>query len=334
MTTNNDAQHSQFLYCKGGRLAAGSGLEETGELADDTEYHRDDDEAQRAPAFADQGVHRQGVEQRQEGGHQLVEHIRLQFDDCITGSDLQRGAKTHIGGDQRADHRHTDDGCGMAHLAGIGLDDRNGRHPHAVGVVRQTKTQAEVDHVEQQEEDHGTHDGALQRQICPYAAADGEQGEPEHGIADPAEWCTDGNLGALDAVDVLLGALHRQHDPHHEGDQEGVGVEEAHVPFHGPGEIPLIGVDLLQCRQQSIEPAGGLHPLIVEGGLQQQGAPGKAVDILLGQLGAKLLIFIGVVGLWPGIVRFGAGDDPRSCVVRCHLRFPPEQDELAGWWCA
>ena len=97
--------------------------------------------------------------------------------------------------------------------------------------MRQPEAQAEVHQVEQQEEDHSPHDGTLQGQVGADAAADGQQGEPEHGIADPAERGTDRDLGALDAVDVLLGALHRQHYPHHEGDQEGVGVEKPMCPF-------------------------------------------------------------------------------------------------------
>ena len=75
----------------------------------------------------------------------------------------------------------------------------------------------------------------------------------------------DGNFGALNTVNVLFGALHRQNDADDKGHQERVGVEESHVAFHGSRQIALVGMNFFQRRQQTVKPAGGLHTFIVKG---------------------------------------------------------------------
>ena len=210
----------------------------------------------------------------------------------------------------------------MADLFGVGFNQRNGRDAHPVSVVRQAKAQAEVYHVKQHDKDHRAQNRTLQRQAGTNTAADGQQGQPEHGVANTAKRRADGNFGALDAVHILLGALHRQNDADNKGHQERVGVKEAHMAFHRPRQVPLVGVDLFQRGQQPVQPAGGLHTFVVKRGLQQHGTPGHAVDILFRQLGTDVLVFVDVF-IHAGQQRLFAFRHARQGgVVRCHLRIP------------
>ena len=49
----------------------------------------------------------------------------------------------------------------MTNLFGVGLDQRDRGDTHPVGIVRQTKTQAEMHHVKQHDKDHGAKNGSL-----------------------------------------------------------------------------------------------------------------------------------------------------------------------------
>ena len=106
-----------------------------------------------------------------------------------------------------------------------------------------------MDDVKQYNKDHCAEDRALQRQAGSYPAANRQQRQPEHRIADPAERCANGDFGTLNAVDILLGALHRQNDADNKRHQKGMSIEESHMAFHGAGQIAFIGVDFFQCGQ-------------------------------------------------------------------------------------
>ena len=58
-----------------------------------------------------------------------------------------------------------------------------------------------------------------------------------------------------------------------------MGVEEFEVHPHGLAQVVRVFVDFAQCGQDGVEPAVGLHPFVVEGGLQEERAPRHAAQV-------------------------------------------------------
>ena len=272
------------------------------ECADQTDDQQQSDAGNGLPVLLlHQEEQAEGQSQRDQLGQDAIQNA-LDNDGAVAVLDDGSNGGAAVVGSQSTDDEDAQHGSRTGELLRVGSQDVDSLGAQIVRPVHQEEAAYELHDVKDKQEQDGASQRTVDGHVRGDTCGDGNQSEPEDSIADAAQRAHSGDTHGTDGVDVSLLLLQREDDAHDEGDQERVSVEELQVVLHGELQVVLVVcVDLLQTGQDAVQPAGGLHTLVVEGCLQVQGTKHHLVQPTLIQRMRRSQIVV------------------MSC-IRCHLR--------------
>ena len=239
---------------------------------------------------------------------------------CLTVRDVCASAKlgSAIADNQAANNKDTQDRSSTSELFCVLGKQSNCVSTHLVRKIHQPITYSKLRDVKDDEEQERCKDIAGDCHVRGNTSSNWNKGEPEQCVTNAAQRTHCRNADCTNGWDIQLVLLKGENNTHNKGDQEWVGIKELKVVTHGSSKVILVvAVNLLKTRKDTVEPTSCLHSLVVEGSLQEQGAPYHLVERLLIKWLSRSGVLIGIRNI--------------KCHLRSHLQQQQQEQHSSSW---